>query len=493
MLNTMIGQNAPAGKPGLNGKPILFVTLFEHDAARLRAIGLDARRRPEAGIFTKEHLKEFKKRDVAILQLSPFRNDDWPQRAIAEIAKTAKKCGIFTPEACLDRTLSEPTLDDVFRSYDEFGYDHAETFELEAQIYLEDAARHRPAEPDGPRKRASIMNASTIKPLPIEWLWENRIPLGCLTTFSGDPKLGKSFVSLDLAAAVSRGRPMPGETERHDPGSVVILSSEDDPARTIVPRLISSHANLEKIHILDSIILADGNEAFPSLRADIDAIMKGVEEIGDVKLIIIDPISAYLGGTDDHRNAELRSVLSPLAQAAERLDIAIVLITHLNKSNGTNGKHRVTGSIATVAASRANFLFAQDKNDPTHRQCFMIPNGCNLAPECATLAYSIVDRGDGPAVEWSDAPIEITAEQALATEPVDDDRSTHDEIDVWLKGELSSGSRPATEILALGRKMYFSDKAIRASKARLLITHNRCGFGKDSIVTWSLPNPEETF
>lgn len=154
--------------------------------------------------------------------------------------------------------------------------------------------------------------ASEITPMGIEWLWEPRLPLGMLATFAGEPKLGKSFVTVVLAAAVSRGAPLPLDGRRRGPGSVILMSAEDDPARTIVPRLKAAGADLARVHVLESVLLDDGREALPSLRTDVERIGEAAARLGDCRLLVIDPVSAYLDGTDDHRNAELRGVLSPL-------------------------------------------------------------------------------------------------------------------------------------------------------------------------------------
>ena len=116
------------------------------------------------------------------------------------------------------------------------------------------------------------------------------------------------------------------------------------------------------------------------LSYDLDAIEAAVARVGNCKMIVVDPVSAYLAGTDDHRNAELRGVLSPLKAMAERLNVAVVLVSHLSKGGGTNGKHRVIGSIAFVGACRANFLFVRDRNDATGQRVLMCDNGGNLAP-----------------------------------------------------------------------------------------------------------------
>ena len=182
--------------------------------------------------------------------------------------------------------------------------------------------------------------------------------------FAGDPKLGKSYVTLAMAAAVSRGLPLPMSDRPNQPGSIILMSAEDDPARTIVPRLTAAGADLTKVHILESVFLANGSETLPSLRADIDAITAAASRLGDCRLIVIDPVSAYLKGVDDHRNAALRGVLTPLNRLAEQLGAAVVLVSHLTKGGSANGKHRVLGSIAYVGACRANHLFVADPRRP---------------------------------------------------------------------------------------------------------------------------------
>jgi hypothetical protein len=330
--------------------------------------------------------------------------------------------------------------------------------------------------------------AADVSCRPVEWLWRDRVPRGMLSLFAGDPKLGKSFVTLALAAAASRGAALPGDDPPVAPGSVVLLSAEDDPSRTIVPRLKSAGAALSRVHILESVYLADGTEALPSLRTDIGAIEEAVASLGDCRLIVIDPVSAYLAGTDDHRNAELRGILSPLKVVAERTDAAVVLVTHLNKGTGTNGKHRVTGSIAYVGACRANFLFVRDRDDPTGRRVLMLANGCNLASDVPTLAYRIEGRGDGPAVEWEAEPVDVTAEQALTAETGDDhERDEARECDHWLRETLAEGPVLATEVFKAAREAGFSQDQAKRAKRRIGAKTDRQGFGPASKCYWILP------
>jgi hypothetical protein len=351
------------------------------------------------------------------------------------------------------------------------------------------------ADTSGPRFK--LTRAADVTCLPVVWLWRDRVPRGMLTLFAGDPKLGKSFVTLATAAAVSRGAPLPGDRPPDGPGGVVLLSAEDDMARTIVPRLKAAGAVLSRVHILESVYLSNGTgtEALPNLRTDIDDIEAAVKKAGDCRLVIVDPVSAYLGGADDHKNSELRGVLSPLKALAERTGAAVVLVTHLNKGAGTNGKYRVSGSIAYVGACRANFLFARDRDDPTGRRVLMLANGCNLAGDVPTLAYRIEDSGDGPTVEWEADPVDVTVEQALTAAGEDpherDDRSA---CDGWLQEVLAAGPVLAVEVIRAGREAGFSESALKRSKLRIGARSNRHGCGKGSKCFWTLgegaPAPE---
>jgi hypothetical protein len=347
--------------------------------------------------------------------------------------------------------------------------------------------------PAAPRRRFKMTRAADLICRPVDWLWRHRVPRGTLTLFAGDPKVGKSLVTIAMAAAVSRGVALPGDDPPDGPGSVVMLSAEDDPARAIVPRLKAAGANLNRVHILEAVYFLDGTEALPNLRADIDAIEQAVAGLGDCRLIVIDPVSAYLAGIDDHRNSELRGVLSPLKIVAERTNAAVVLVTHLNKGAGTNGKHRVIGSIAYVGTCRASFLFVRDRKDPTGRRVLMLDNGCNLVASVATLAYRIDDHGDGSVVEWETEPVNVTAEQALAAESNDPyERDERAECDEWLAETLDDGPKPAAEIYKAGRDAGFTKDDLKRSKRRIGATTNREGFGRGSKCHWSLPSKAST-
>jgi putative DNA primase/helicase len=346
----------------------------------------------------------------------------------------------------------------------------------------------------GPGRRVRMTCAKNLKPQAVDWLWSGRVPLGMITMFAGDPKLGKSYVTLAMAAALSRGMPLPLSNQPNWPASTILMSAEDDPARTILPRLIRGGADLARIHILESIVFANGAETLPSLRADIDAITAAATKLGDCRLIVVDPVSAYLEGVDDHRNAALRAVLSPLIRLAEQLSAAVVLVSHLSKSGSPNSKHRVLGSIAYVGVSRANFLFTADPDDPTGRRVLMLDNGSNIAPPAPDIAYMIEDHGDGAWIEWS-SPAEGNTVESLRSAHSNQEPSIprRVECDQWLSGFLAEGPRSSAEVLDGALRAGFSRDQVVRSKSRIGAASTRQGFATGGQWSWHLEkNPDNS-
>jgi RecA-family ATPase len=165
---------------------------------------------------------------------------------------------------------------------------------------------------------------STIERKSIDWLWPSRIPLGKLTLLVGDPDIGKSIISLDVSARVSRGTPWPDAPDMpHAIGSVILLSAEDDPEDTIAPRLDAAGADPTKIHRLHFVRYDDGVERVINLRADIEQLGVAIDQIQNCRLVVIDPIPAFLG-VDGNKNANVWGALAPLASLAAKKRVAIL-------------------------------------------------------------------------------------------------------------------------------------------------------------------------
>jgi putative DNA primase/helicase len=363
-----------------------------------------------------------------------------------------------------------------------------------------------------PSPKAEMISASAITPMRTEWLWPGRIPMGMLTLFSGDPKLGKSLASLALVAAVTRGGPLPGVGDEGpvsaSSGSAILLSAEDDPARTIVPRLRAAGADLDRAHIITRIREPEFRgfeggpaahvpacERMPTLSAqDIQAIERRAVELGDCRLIVFDPITAYV----HVRGSAVRRALEPLREMAERLGIAVLLITHLSKqgASGTNGKYRVRDSIDYVGVARTNFLFLEDPDDPSGRRRLMLDNGRNLGAKQPGLPFVVSDDGDAPRVEWLPETIDLDANAALARAVIAGKASTSTRLgrrhacEEWLRGYLAGGPRLAKECEQAAVEAGFNRGLVERARIALAIRSVRVGFGKSACYQLCLPGDD---
>lgn len=259
---------------------------------------------------------------------------------------------------------------------------------------------------------------SDVTAVPVEWLMPNRIPIGKLTLLAGMQKQGKSFLTMDLAARVSTGGLIPcGDGARMPLGSVVLLSAEDDLDDTIKPRLILAEADTDKIHALTTVRQADGTLG-PFSLSYLPHLERAILRFSDTKLVIIDPITHYIGSkVDDHKVAQLRALLGPLRDLASRRHVAVLVVTHFNKGASPSAMNRVIGSGGYTALARANWALFRDPKDPKRR--LFLDAGTNLVEDPTGLAFRIV----GGRVEWEDSPVMMDANQAIQIEQDDQKRN----------------------------------------------------------------------
>jgi putative DNA primase/helicase len=332
-----------------------------------------------------------------------------------------------------------------------------------------------------------------VKPEPVEWLWRGRVALGKLTLVAGEAGLGKSQVSIAMAAAVTTGGDWPCAEGRAPQGDVVILSAEDGVADTILPRLIEAGADLKRVHIITAVKDASGRRGF-NLSADLDLLERKISESDNVRLVIIDPISSYLGPkVDSHVNAAVRAVLEPVSEMAARLRVAIVAITHPPKATGTTAINRFIGSIAFVAASRAAFMVTRDADDDTRRLFLPVKN--NLAPLGKGLAFRLQQRlvADGivgSSVAWETETVTITADQALqAADEGGGGGGAGADAEEFLREALAGGAVAVNNLKADVKEAGLSWATIRRAKDRLGVVAKRESHGRDGggRWTWAMP------
>lgn len=315
---------------------------------------------------------------------------------------------------------------------------------------------------------------SEIEPRPIDWLWPGRIPHRKFTLLVGDPGLGKSLLSLYLCGCVTRRRPFTDGAACTQFGSVIVLSCEDDAADTLRPRLEAAKANLRLCHILEAVrVTGKGGRIIEKafdLRHDLEALEAALIEHPTVRLIVIDPLSAYLGGIDSHKNSEVRSLLSPLAALAARFNVTIIGITHLSKAN-RSAIYRALDSIGFVAAARSVWAVAADPADAERR--LLIPVKQNLAPNVGGLAFHIEAPNGVPRITWEQGPITTTADQALNVDI--ERRSKIDDAKEFLKEKLANGRIASKALEATIAREHLSYTTLRRARKELGVKHEKVG------------------
>jgi KaiC/GvpD/RAD55 family RecA-like ATPase len=312
----------------------------------------------------------------------------------------------------------------------------------------------------------------------VEWLWEGRIPMGKCTLLVGDPDAGKSFLTLDLAARVTRGMGVPPEEGLGEPGSVLLLSADDHIRDTIVPSLRAAGADFDRIALLPKTVRREvrgqrsdvreesgtrnqgsggpspqrgegeiGQERLLSLARDIDRLERGLVELGDCRLVVIDPISAYLKGVDSYNNIAVRHHLLKLSQLAERYGAAFLLVSHQRKTGASTTMYRPIGSLAFTAVARVVLVVTSDQAVAGRR--LLLPVKMTLQTSETGRAFSIEEGR----VEWEEEVVPYTADERF--EFVKSGEASIDAVREgvkWLKELLSEERRPAEEVQRLARE-----------------------------------------
>jgi putative DNA primase/helicase len=341
--------------------------------------------------------------------------------------------------------------------------------------------------------------AADIKPEAINWLWNGWLAVGKMHILGGAPGTGKTTISMSLAATVTTGGSWPDKTQS-PVGNVVIWSGEDDPADTLVPRLTLSGADLSRVHFIAEISENGDRRAFDPAR-DMEPLRRKLVDIGDVRLLIIDPIVSAIVG-DSHKNAEVRRGLQPLVDLAASVRCSLLGITHFSK--GTGGRdpvERLTGSLAFGAYARVVLVVAknQEKEDFGHTSGIFCRAKSNIGPDDGGFIYDLqqaeLEAHPGiftSSVLWG-ASLDGPARELLArADKTDEDgrRSKLADAKDFLTDLLASGRLPTTTIEAGAAKAGHSwATIIRAQKTLKIIVEKEGGNfgGSTQKWYWSLP------
>ena len=340
--------------------------------------------------------------------------------------------------------------------------------ESEVRSIAASVCRYTPNASEAYLPRAALVSLDDVQAESVTFLWPPYIPIAKVTIVEGDPGVGKSWLDLAIATAVSLGKGLPGMPP-FDPGRVLLLSAEDGLADTIKPRLESLGANTANISALDGALTLD-NSGFARLGADI-------QEVKPV-LVTIDPLFAYFGEKRDINQAnQTRSVMTRLADLAKENQCAIVCVRHLTKGARSKSIHRGIGSVDLTAAARSVILVGYDPNKPTLRAMVHIKS--NLAPLGESLGFEI-NQGQ---FLWT-GRTHLTAERILADER-EDEKLPIEEAEQFLTATLANGPVKAKEIYRDAEENKISERTLKRAKSSLAISSKKHKF--DGQWYWNLP------
>jgi putative DNA primase/helicase len=236
------------------------------------------------------------------------------------------------------------------------------------------------------------------------------------------------------------------------------------------------------------------NQSF-NLQSDLDLLERMIAAIGDVRLVYIDPVSAYMGGSiDSHKNTQVRAVLQPVGELAQRMNVAVLSVTHFSKGgsgSGVKALHRVIDSIAFTAAPRAVFMVTADPDNPDRNLFLFLKSNIDAPPQ--GLAYRIepclIDEAkniSASRVTWDSQPVFMSADEAIATSS--EDRNLLDEAVDFLREELRNGEVEADEMKRRAENAGIAARTFKRARAKLNVISKRKGFGSDGKFHLSLPD-----
>ena len=340
-----------------------------------------------------------------------------------------------------------------------------------------------------------LVNGSTLTPQPVRWLWQYWLALGKLHILAGAPGQGKTTIALAAMATVTIGGRWPDGT-RCEPGNVLMHSSEDDAADTLLPRLLAAGADPARCYFVEATRINGELQAFDPAR-DMAALELQAQIIGGIKLLVVDPIVSAVAG-DSHKNTEVRRALQPLVDLASRLDAAVLGISHFSKGGaGSDPASRVVGSIAFTAVARVVLVAAKVKSEDGEDRRILARGKSNIGPDDGGFEYLIDQVEALPGIQasriaWGKA-VEGSARELL-TDPADKDEPSgqsdaNDAVDL-LRGELSDVCWTPCEVCTQPLKdAGFSKKQIWAASKKLGVKRQKAGM--NGGWEWRLRDPGE--
>lgn len=281
---------------------------------------------------------------------------------------------------------------------------------LAAESWNERVHEHREAR-RAKMEELGVRTLADLEEAPIEWLWEKRVPRGEVTIIEGDPETGKTTVASEMAACVTRGKPISRDDAPKDPGDVLLVATEDSISKAILPQLRVHGADVSRVHEMQMKTDDEGNPVPLAFPRDAQRMRESIEEF-DVKLVVVSPITACFDEeTNTNNDASLRRALTPVAKVAQETGAAMVLLRHLNKDESMKALYRGGGSIAFMGVSRTALVIGEHEGQ---RAVAMVKNNLYDKRAVDTLAFELLPSAGEqvPRVAWR-GELPITAEDLV--------------------------------------------------------------------------------
>lgn len=330
-----------------------------------------------------------------------------------------------------------------------------------------------------------LVKASDIIPEATDWIWEGWLAAGKMHILGGSPGTGKTTISLSLAAVLSSGGIWPDGSEA-DMGNVVIWSGEDGIEDTLVPRLMASGADCDNVHFISGILKGKEKRTFDP-ATDIEPLHRRLEEVGNVRLLIIDPIVSAVQG-DSHKNAEVRRGLQPLVELTDSLGCALLGITHFSKNTKKNAPvERLTGSLAFGALARIVLVVSERENEDGSTEHVLCRAKSNIGLDSGGFKYAVQEstleeypKIKASSIQWGEA-LEGSAQEILsATGENSEDSSVLQSAKDYLLEVLSDYELPVSMVY---EGTTISRRSLQRAKKKLGIQAKKVG----SIWHWFIP------
>ena len=334
---------------------------------------------------------------------------------------------------------------------------------------------------------------SELTPVAVDWLWRNWLALGKFHLLAGAPGQGKTTIAMSLAATVTIGGRWPDGT-RCEAGNVLIWSGEDDPADTLLPRLLAAGADRTRCFFISGARI-DGEVQPFDPATDMGRLLEAVAQIGGIKMLVVDPVVSAVTG-DSHKNTEVRRALQPLVDLAAATQCVLLGITHFSKGGqGSDPSQRVIGSVAFTAVARVVLVAARVKGEDGEDTRILARSKSNIGPDDGGFQYFLeqvpVDAFPGieaARIAWGKS-VDGNASQLL-TDPneanaADDEEqsSARDSAEDFLKELLSDGPSPSKHVQVEAKEAGISWATVRRASDALCVKKQKSN-GK---YYWSLP------